>query len=376
MKQKMQYFLLKIYIGISFLSVYYLKISMNLLQILLLISMIIVFLEYKLLLKNNRLNTYMWSIIFFLFFSCILNFSFHNFMYTIANIFTILCCMIIIKKYEMNIVPIIYKYLIFFSWINFILLNFFHTTSSDAKKIFGHTIVRRASDWVNLSAVSTWAALLLIISIFLLKQKKSVSLLLNIVLSLWLIVISGKINIFISLFLVIFLMFYRKILKRTLIIVYTLEFILINTSWLFLFLKKNISYFIDIPFILTGRDRLWKDYLVYIYEHPHKLIIGSNFFQEDVSYINHPHNQYLMILYIIGLGGLIAYSIVFYNVLKNTYRKNNMLFYLNIVIFILMTGDDYFVLTVYPITFLIILSGLNLKNKEYKILKKEITSDG
>ena len=100
MKQKMQYFLLKIYIGISFLSVYYLKISMNLLQILLLISMIIVFLEYKLLLKNNRLNTYMWSIIFFLFFSCILNFSFHNFMYTIANIFTILCCMIIIKKYE------------------------------------------------------------------------------------------------------------------------------------------------------------------------------------------------------------------------------------------------------------------------------------
>lgn len=370
MKQKIQYLLLNIYIGISFLSVYYLKISVNLLQILLLFSLVFLLLDYKFFLKNNKKDIYVWSIIFFLFCSCMLNFNLHNFMYTVANIITILCCMLLIKKYEIKVILIIYKQLFFFSYINFILLNFFHTTSSDAKKIFGYSIVRRASDWVNLSAVSTWALLLLIISFFLLKQKKSIFLFLNIFLSLWLIVISGKVNVFISLFLVIFFIVYEKIFKGTLVLAYILEFILVNTSWLFLFFKKNISHFIDIPFILTGRDKLWKDYLIYIYDHPHKFITGFNFLQEDVSYINHPHNQYLMILYIMGLVGVIVYLIIFYRVLRNTYDKNKMLFYLNIIIFVLMTGDDYFVLTVYPITFLIILSGLNLKNRQYKILKK------
>ncbi|WP_298972637.1 hypothetical protein [uncultured Fusobacterium sp.] len=188
----------------------------------------------------------------------------------------------------------------------------------------------------------------------------------NIVISFILIFLSGKINVFIAIIIIALIAFYKKISKINNFLILFIEFFFVNTSWLFLSLKKIVGKFIDIPFILTGRDKLWQDYYTYIFETPFKVIFGFNFMQKEVSYIDHPHNQYLMIFYILGIFGIVLYFLLFYKVLKNTNKDSKLLFNLNMGILILMTGDDYFVLTIMPLYYLIIMCGLYFNKKEVK----------
>ena len=197
----------------------------------------------------------------------------------------------------------------------------------------------------------------------------------NIFISIVLIFLSGKVNVFIAIIVMILIVTYKKFSKKNNLLILFIEIFFINISWLFLSFKKIVGEFIDIPFILTGRDRLWQDYYTYIFKTPFKIIVGFNFRQEEVSYINHPHNQYLMIFYILGIFGITLYFLLFYKVLKNTNKNNKLLFNLNIGILILMTGDDYFVLTVMPLHYLIMMCGLYFKKKgveqyERKLLPK------
>jgi len=279
------------------------------------------------------------------------------------------------EKYE-KVIDIIKKNLIIFNYINCFLLNFFPVTTSNAKKIFGYTIIRRRTEWVNLSVVSVWALLLLIYSIWSVKEnhKRTMYDYINIFISIVLIFLSGKVNVFIAIVVMILIGIYKKFSKKNNLLILFIEIFFINTSWLFLSLKKIIGKFINIPFILTGRDRLWQDYYTYIFKNPFKMIVGFNFRQEEVSIINHPHNQYLMIFYILGIFGITLYFLLFYKVLKNTNKNNKLLFNLNIGILILMTGDDYFVLTVMPLHYLIIMCGLYFKKKEVEQYERKLLS--
>ena len=71
-----------------------------------------------------------------------------------------------------------------------------------------------------------------------------------------------------------------------------------------------------------------------------------------------------MIFYILGIFGIVLYFLLFYKVLKNTNKDSKLLFNLNMGILILMTGDDYFVLTIMPLYYLIIMCGLYFNKKE------------
>ena len=366
MKLRVKNFLLNIYITLSFVSGYDFKFKKQILLVLAALSFLVLLVYHKNFLKKNKKDIYTLGIFMLLLLSLIFNIELHNFAYTFVNISTLLACMLIAKEKYEKVIIVTKKNLIFFSYINLILFNFFHVQMTSAKKIFGYTIIRRRTDWINLSTVSIWALLLLIYSIWNIKEnhKRTMYDYINIVISSMLIFLSGKVNVFIAIMIIILITFYRKISNKNNFLILFIEFFFINTSWLFLSLKKIVGKFISVPFILTGRDKLWQDYYIYLSENPFKIIVGSSFMQEEVSYINHPHNQYLMIFYILGIFGVALYFLLFYKVLKNTTKKNKLLFNLNMGILILMTGDDYFVLTVMPLYYLIILSGLYFEKKE------------
>lgn len=372
MKLRVKNFLLNMYITLSFVNGYDFKFRNQILLILVILSFIILLFYYKNLKKKNKKDIYTLIIIIILLLSLTFNVKLYNLKYTFVNISVLLACMLITKEKYEKIISIIKKNLIIFNYINCILLNFFHVTSSDAKKIFGYTIIRRRTDWINLSIVSIWAFLLLIYSVWNVREssKRAIYEYINIAISLMLIFLSGKVNVFIAIFTIILIVFYRKISNKNNLLILFIVFFFINTSWLFLSLKKFVGKFIDVPFILTGRDKLWQDYYTYIFKNPFKIIVGSNFMQEEVSYINHPHNQYLMIFYILGIFGITLYFILFYKVLKNTNKDNRLLFNLNMGILVLMTGDDYFVLTVMPLYHLIIMCGLYFKKEGEQCEKK------
>lgn len=374
MKLRLKDFLLNIYITLSFVSSYDLKIREQILLILAVLSIFIMIFYYKNFFKKNKNDIYTLGISLLLSFSLIFNIELHNFKYTVVNIIVLLACMLMTKEKYEKVTDIIKRNLIIFSYINYFLLNFFHITTSDAKKIFGYTILRRRTDWVNLSIVSIWALLLLIYSIWNIKEnhKRTIYDYINIFISIVLIFLSGKVNVFIAIITISLIAFYKKISKINNLLILFIEIFFMNTSRLFLSLKKIVGKFIDIPFILTGRDRLWKDYYTYIFKNPFKMIVGYNFKQEEVSYINHPHNQYLMIFYILGIFGIALYFLLFYKVLKNTNKNNKLLFNLNIGILILMTGDDYFVLTVMPLHYLIIMCGLYFNKKEVEQYERKL----
>ncbi|WP_147382472.1 O-antigen ligase domain-containing protein [Fusobacterium sp. oral taxon 370] len=368
MKLRLKDFLLSIYITLTFVSSYDLRIKRQILLILTVLAFFIVLFYHKNFLKKNKKDIYTFRISLLLLLSLIFNIELHNFIYTFINIIVLLACMLITKEKCEKIIEIIKKNLIIFNYLNYFLLNFFHTTSLSAKKIFGYTIVRKRTDLVNLSIVSIWALLLLIYSIWNMKKnhKRTMYDYINIVISFILIFLSGKINVFIAIIIIALIAFYKKISKINNFLILFIEFFFVNTSWLFLSLKKIVGKFIDIPFILTGRDKLWQDYYTYIFETPFKVIFGFNFMQKEVSYIDHPHNQYLMIFYILGIFGIVLYFLLFYKVLKNTNKDSKLLFNLNMGILILMTGDDYFVLTIMPLYYLIIMCGLYFNKKEVK----------
>jgi len=376
MKLRLKDFLLNIYITLSFVSGYDLKIKKQILLILAVLAFFIVLFYHKNFFKKNKKDIYIFGISLLLLLSLIFNIELYNFTYTFVNIIILLACMLITKEKYEKVIDIIKKNLIIFNYINCFLLNFFPVTTSNAKKIFGYTIIRRRTEWVNLSVVSVWALLLLIYSIWSVKEnhKRTMYDYINIFISIVLIFLSGKVNVFIAIVVMILIGIYKKFSKKNNLLILFIEIFFINTSWLFLSLKKIIGKFINIPFILTGRDRLWQDYYTYIFKNPFKMIVGFNFRQEEVSIINHPHNQYLMIFYILGIFGITLYFLLFYKVLKNTNKNNKLLFNLNIGILILMTGDDYFVLTVMPLHYLIIMCGLYFKKKEVEQYERKLLS--
>ena len=212
MKLRVKNFLLGMYITLSFVNGYDFKFRNQILLILVALSLFILLFYHKNFLKKNKKDSYTLGILLLLLLSLIFNLETYNFIYTFVNISVLLACMLITKEKYEKIISIAKKNLVIFNYINFILLHFFHVTSSDAKKIFGYTIVRRRTDWINLSIVSMWAFLLLIYSIWGIKEnyKRTMYDYLNIAISLILIFLSGKVNVFIAIFTITLITFYRK----------------------------------------------------------------------------------------------------------------------------------------------------------------------
>lgn len=295
MEKKIQIFLLNLYIALSFITAYQTKIRNSILVCLALVSFVNFLFFSKNFFKKNKNDLYVYLLFLLLIISLLFNFSISNMLYVIINIITIFTCMLVSKTHYIYIKKILEKQTIIFNYINLFLLSFFNITYKSSKKIFGYLIYRRKIDLINLSNISVWALLLLIFSIWSSKKKKNkIGDYLNILVAILLIFFSGKINIFVALAFIIFLVFSQKFIRRSLLFHFFILFSFFNSSLFFLILKQKTQKAFNVVAIATGRDKLWEDYFKFIFNRPEKILTGFSFYQDSVSFLKHPHNQYLI----------------------------------------------------------------------------------
>ena len=118
--------------------------------------------------------------------------------------------------------------------------------------------------------------------------------------------------------------------------------------------------------ILSGRNILWSDYVNYIFSQDiSSFLFGNGFYADnEISYLLHPHNQYISLFYI---GGLFLF-LYYYKFLYSTYKKigsSKIREHLGLLLFLILVQitDDYFILTLYPLPLILILSLHNHSNE-------------
>ena len=173
----------------------------------------------------------------------------------------------------------------------------------------------------------------------------------------------GKLSVILSILLIVFLRKFYWVFSNS-----TVRFI----SLLLLFLSSAIGYVLfsylsdnlEFLFLFTGRAGLWVDYIDYLlnFDLIHSLF-GYGFFSENkvISFLPHPHNQYLSTLFTGGVLLTISYFSILSKVFKNNIKEERSL---DLFIFILLiqVADDYFILTAYPLTFILLVNLLKKDN--------------
>ena len=101
---------------------------------------------------------------------------------------------------------------------------------------------------------------------------------------------------------------------------------------------------LDIPGLFSGRNLLWIDYINYIYNNKFQILVGNGFFSDEkkISYLSHPHNQYLTIFYILGILGFIVYYLFYLKVIDESIkikRRYHNLFMILVVIILEMCDN-------------------------------------
>lgn len=96
------------------------------------------------------------------------------------------------------------------------------------------------------------------------------------------------------------------------------------------------------------------------------------FLMKKISYLLHPHNQYLTIFYTLGILGFIIYYLFYLKVIDESIKIKKQypnLFMILIIIIFEMCGDDYFILTINPLNLIIIFL---IHNSKYNINSEQI----
>ena len=196
-----------------------------------------------------------------------------------------------------------------------------------------------------------------------------------VVLSLYIIILGGKLTTILALFIAImiyllnsklFILSSNKILKKILKIMLAICFF---SSFIFYFFVNIFTEFLSVQNIFSGRNKLWIDYIDYIFKNKSSIFVGNGFFSESkmISYLSHPHNQYLTIFYTLGVFGFITFYLLYLkniNIIVQIKEKYYELFILFIMLIIQMCGDDYYILTIDPIGIMIIFLIYNIKYAE------------
>ena len=163
-----------------------------------------------------------------------------------------------------------------------------------------------------------------------------------------------------------FILSSNKILKKILKIMLAICFF---SSFIFYFFVNIFTEFLSVQNIFSGRNKLWIDYIDYIFKNKSSIFVGNGFFSESkmISYLSHPHNQYLTIFYTLGVFGFITFYLLYLkniNIIVQIKEKYYELFILFIMLIIQMCGDDYYILTIDPIGIMIIFLIYNIKYAE------------
>lgn len=318
---------------------------------------------FKIILKNHKINLYILLIIVSFIFSNIFNLEDSS--KYIINIFSLGACYYIVeytKTINKSITDITLKILTAFTFFNFLLIIFLPGIEQNSKELFGLIISRNNVKYLGLAIASINAGLTLI---YLKKYKNKYIRYLICIISLMVIINSGKLSVILTLIMVkilkeLSLKLPKKFSIKFLKIMITLFFF---SSYIYLKIEVYLKKYINIERIFTGRVVLWKDYSRYMISDGN-LFFGNGFFEngKNISYLTHPHNNYLSIVYTLGIVGGIVFLLFFFKIIEKTFKnlnkQNDYKLMSLLFIFFIMNTDDYFFITVYPIYNLIFIDAL------------------
>mgnify|MGYP000941150231 CR=1 FL=1 len=366
--------IINIYIFISFISMYNLENKSIILYLLLIFQLMMFSLNLYFLLKrkNIKISKDIFLILFITFFSLIFNIStLGNYIINMVLVFNIY----ILTKYRWNYVyRRVFLYANIFNIINMFLYKYSTRIYGVPKVILGYTLPKVLVPQIWVASLS----LIAIYSLFSISLIKNKLLKLFIVfLSVSLIIIAGKFTTILALLIVgmiyllnskFFILSSKKMLKYTLKTMLTICFCspFIFYYFTLIFNKFLDTKALDIPGLFSGRNLLWMDYINYIYNNKFQILVGNGFFSDEkkISYLSHPHNQYLTIFYILGILGFIVYYLFYLKVIDKSIKikkQYSNLFMILIVIIFEMCGDDYFILTINPLNLIVIFLIYNSK---------------
>ena len=359
--------IISIYIFISFISMYNLENKSIILYLLLIFQLMMFGFNLYVLLKrkNIKISKDVFLILLITIFSLIFNMdTLGNYIINIILIFNIY----ILTRYRWNYVyKRIFLYANIFNIINILLYKYSTRIYGVPKVILGYTLPKIwvSQIWVaNLSLIAVYS----LFSINLIKNK--LLKIFIVFLNLSLIIVAGKFTTILALLIAgtiyllnskFFLLSSKKMLKYTLKGMLTICFC---SPFIFYYFTIVYNKFlntkvIDVSNLFSGRHLLWIDYINYIYNNKFQILVGNGFFSDEkkISYLSHPHNQYLTIFYTLGILGFIIYYLFYLKVIDESIKIKKQypnLFMILIIIIFEMCGDDYFILTINPLNLIII----------------------
>lgn len=361
--------IINIYIFVSFLSMYNLKNKSIILYLLLILQlMIFTFNLYFLLKKKDiKISKDIFFILLVTIFSLVFNISTAgNYLINIVLIFNIY----ILTRYKWNyIYKRIFLFAIIFNIINICIYVYSPKIYGAPKVILGQELSKISVSQIAVANTS----LIAIYSLFSVNLIKNRLLKVFIMfLSISIIIIGGKFTTILALLMAgiiyllnskLFILSSKKVLKNFLKIMLTICFC---SSFIFYYFILILNKFLNISNLFSGRDELWVDYINYIYNNKFQILVGNGFFSDEkkISYLLHPHNQYLTLFYTLGILGFIAYCLLYLKVINESVKIKKQypnLFMLLVVIIFEMCGDDYFILTINPLNLIIIFLIYNSK---------------
>ena len=372
----MNKYILTIYIFLSFLCLYQSQNKSIVLYSLLFIQLIILTenLFYLLRKREIRVNNLVLGIILIILFSSIFNYeTIENYYVNIILIFNIY----IITKYRWNyIYKNLYYLAVFFNIINICIYIYSPKIYSAPKVIFGYELSKIELNQIGVSAM-TQIGIYSLFSIVIVKNKLLKIIIM--ILSLFILLVGGKLTSILAILIsfsiyVIFIKFsfFKSKLKYILKLLLIISFL---SSFIFYFFIKIFEKLLSIRNIFAGRNVLWVDYINYILENKTHIFVGNGFFNENkiISYLSHPHNQYLTILCTRGIFGIIIYYLLFSKNIDRILKVVKIypdLFLLFIIQIIQMCGDDYYILTIEPIGMIFIFLIYNIKYNQKSNIRR------
>jgi O-antigen ligase len=88
--------------------------------------------------------------------------------------------------------------------------------------------------------------------------------------------------------------------------------------------------------LTTGRSELWKNYVIYFYSHPSKLLFGGGL-SVKIPFRLGPHNAYLELILFLGIIGSSLFCITVYNAVAAAWgspiRGTSVIFLLTLVMY-------------------------------------------
>lgn len=371
MLKKIQGYMLNIYIILWFL-VAYTPLSKKSLYSINFLSFIWTIVFFKnLFLYKKRINKYIFILIGAIFFSFLCNFkNLFQISYYILNINMIISIYSLIEIYQKKLLDKIYFFIVIFSILNLIIYLILPPDYIGVKIINGIKMIRVQLNLLPLSIASIISLLSFYIADKYKFWKKYLIKLLNLIL----IIKLGKISVLGALIFVTALsnfIFFLKLNKhmKKIVEVFFKIIIMINFSAAFIIIAIQKLYRISNFSLLTLREDIWRHYIKYFINEGN-IIFGNGFIEPDNKILDmtNPHNQYLNIVIILGIVGMIAFFIYFNKILKNTlnelYFGNKVPFKIFITLIFIMISDSYFILTVFPLYMTLLMSFLLIKGKE------------